>query len=236
MKVQVIPNAGEARADQFVHKTTVVLDVLRATSTIVTALSEGATGILPVETVMEAKTLHRQGDLLGGERFCRNIAGFDFGNSPLEYTPERVSGRRIILTTTNGTRAVQKAVRSDHVLAGSLLNADSCASMAISLRRDIVLFCAGTHDEFALEDGICAGLLLDRLQRYAGNALEIDDLGFAMLGFYRQHAANITEIMRMSASGKRLAKLGFGKDVAFCSQIDRTAAVPRLTGDTMTLA
>jgi len=236
MKVQVIPNAGEARADQFVHKTTIVMDVLRATSTIIAALSEGAAGILPVETVMEAKTLHRPGDLLGGERFCRNIAGFDFGNSPLEYTQDRVAGKRIILTTTNGTRAVQKAGRSDHVIAGSLLNADACAAMAATLRRDIVLFCAGTHDEFALEDGLCAGLLLDRLLRHVGSGLEIDDLGLAMLGFYRQHAAEIPAIMAGCASGKRLHKLGCGKDVDFCSQVDRSNAVPRLSGDTMMLS
>ncbi|HUC90867.1 MAG TPA: 2-phosphosulfolactate phosphatase [Paenibacillus sp.] len=235
MKVQVIPNAGEARADQFLHKTAVVIDVLRATSTIVTALAEGASGILSVETVMEAKAMHRTGDLLGGERFGRKIAGFDLGNSPEEYVSGCVYGRRVILTTTNGTRAIHKAARSDHVLAGSLLNAEACAEAAVVLRRDIVLFCAGTHDEFALEDGLCAGLLLDRMTALSGTPIEADDLGRAMLGFYRQSAADMYGTLLQSASGRRMSKLGFGKDVEFCAQVNRFDAVPRLSGDTMTI-
>ncbi|CAM4232458.1 2-phosphosulfolactate phosphatase [Paenibacillus tarimensis] len=235
MRIQVIPNTGEARTDQFLHKTTIVIDVLRATSTIVTALAEGASGVLPVETVMEAKTLHRQGDLLGGERFCRKIAGFDLGNSPSDYQSGAIYGRRILLTTTNGTRAIHKAGRSDHVLAGSLLNAEACASAAALLRRDIVMFCAGTHDEFAFEDGLCAGLLIDRLLKIAGEETETDDLGLAMLGFYRSNEDSIAEALLRSASGKRLTKLGYAQDVTFCSQVNLFDAVPRLSGDTMTI-
>lgn len=233
--MQVIPSAGEARADQFVHKTAIVIDVLRATSTIVTALAEGAAGIMPVETVMEAKSLQRQGDLLGGERFCRKITGFDFGNSPLEYRSGAVYGRRLLLTTTNGTRAIHKAARSESVLAASLLNASGCAEAAASSKRDIVLLLAGTHDAFAMEDGLCAGLLVDRLSHYAGGAVETDDLAKTLHAFYLQSANDIEDTLQRSASAKRLQKIGHTEDVAFCAQVDLFDAVPQLFGDMMTI-
>lgn len=160
MQVQVISSVNEASSARFHHKTAIIIDVLRATSTIVTAIAAGASCIIPAETVMEARALQRPGDLLGGERFCRKIAGFDVGNSPEEYTEQAVAGKRIILTTTNGTRAIHKSMRADHVLTASLLNAEACARAAIELRRDVVILCAGSHDEFAIEDGLCAALYL----------------------------------------------------------------------------
>ncbi|MGO4375029.1 2-phosphosulfolactate phosphatase [Paenibacillus sp. MCAF20] len=104
MQVQVISSVNEASSAKFHHKTAIIIDVLRATSTIISAIEAGASCVLPAETVMEARALQKPGDLLGGERFCRKIAGFDLGNSPDEYSEQNVAGKRVILTTTNGTR------------------------------------------------------------------------------------------------------------------------------------
>ena len=170
MHIEVIANIGEARSDEFLHKTVIVVDVLRATSTIITALMNGSKGVVPVDTVIKAKELARDGDLLGGERYCKKIPGFDFGNSPLEYTREAVQGKRVILTTTNGTRGIQKAIKADRVLAGAIINGRASAAAAIDLKRDTVIVCAGTQDVFSLEDGLCAGFILDEIAALLGES------------------------------------------------------------------
>lgn len=234
MQVQVISSVNEASSARFHHKTAIIIDVLRATSTIATAISAGALCVIPAETVMEARALQRPGDLLGGERFCRKIAGFDLGNSPEEYTEQVVGGKRIVLTTTNGTRAIHKAMRADHVLTASLLNTEACARTALDLRRDIVILCAGSHDEFAIEDGICAGRVLDKLQSLSGAPVEMDDFGMAMLALYRNRSSNILDTILGGNSGKRLIKLGMKRDIEACSSLDVLRDVPRLQGDILT--
>ncbi|BBH21124.1 putative 2-phosphosulfolactate phosphatase [Paenibacillus baekrokdamisoli] len=231
MEIVVISSVNEAQAECFTHRTAIVIDVLRATSTMITALQSGASGVYPVETVLEARTLQQEGDLLAGERFCRKIPGFDLGNSPEDFTPEVVKDRRILLTTTNGTRAIHKALRADNVLAGAIINASACARMALELKRDIVLLCAGSHDDFALEDGLCAGLFIDRLQALSGIAVETDDFGAAMLGLYKNASTRILEPLHRSSTGKRLLKMGYGRDIERCGQIDSSIIVPRMQGD-----
>ncbi|GLX69103.1 2-phosphosulfolactate phosphatase [Paenibacillus glycanilyticus] len=228
MQVQVISSVNEASSAQFVHKTAMIIDVLRATSSIITALATGSSGVIPVETVMEARTAQQEGDLLCGERFCKKIPGFDLGNSPEEFLMNAVKDRRVILTTTNGTRAIHKSTRAETMLIAALLNASACAKTAIDLRRDVVILCAGSHDEFAIEDGLCAGLLLSRMQRLCSAPLEIDDFGLAMLSLYQDRANQIKETILSGATGKRLIKLGMARDIDICSEVDTYTIVPRL--------
>lgn len=228
MQVQVISSVNEASSAQFVHKTAIIIDVLRATSSIITALATGSSGVVPVETVMEARAAQQEGDLLCGERFCKKIPGFDLGNSPDEFLLNAVKDRRVILTTTNGTRAIHKSTKADYVLLAALLNASACAKSAVELRRDVVILCAGSHDEFAIEDGLCAGLLLARMQALCSAPLEIDDFGLAMLSLYQDRAHDIKETIRSGATGKRLMKLGMSRDIDICSEIDAYSGVPRL--------
>lgn len=235
MHVQVISSVNEACSANFHHKTAIVIDVLRATSTIVTALSAGAASIVPAETVMDAKSLQRPEDLMGGERFCRRIAGFDLGNSPKEYNEDTVRGRRIILTTTNGTRAIHKSTKADYVIAASLLNASAAARYALELRRDIVLLCAGSHDDFAIEDGLCAGLVLEELMKQSVDNVEIDDFGQAMHALYRDRSSDIYGTLLHSHSGKRLLKLGSKEDIEACARMNAFDAVPCLLGDRLIL-
>jgi len=231
MHVEVISSVNEARADRFTHRTAIVIDVLRATSSIVAALEAGSSGIYTVETVLDARALQRPSDLLAGERFCRKIPGFDLGNSPDEFTSEAVRDRRIILTTTNGTRGLHKAMRADHVLAGSLLNVSACAKAALELRRDIVLLCSGSHDEFALEDGLCAGAFVASLQADNPGGVEMDDFAAAMLGFYRNSSGQLYDILAGGTTGRRLIKLGMTRDIKRCSQLDSSTIVPRMQSD-----
>ncbi len=233
MRVDVISNVNEARSDDFIHKTVVVIDVLRATSAIVTGLEHGCTGIVPVETVSQARALKQSDDLLAGERFCKKIAGFDLGNSPLEYRTPDIAGKRMIMTTTNGTRVIQKVQKGAHILAGSVLNAECCARSALHFRKDIVLVCAGTQDDFALEDGLCAGLLVDELQKRMEAPLALNDSGMAMLAAYRHRADDLQGAMAACSSGMKLSKLGFERDIAFCSQLNLYDTVPLLQNQTL---
>ena len=229
MHVDVIASVSESRVIDLTNRTVIVIDVLRATSTIVTALANGAIGVVPVETVGQAKQCCEKEDVLGGERFCKKIAGFHVGNSPHEYRSEAISGKRIIFTTTNGTRAIQKAIRAEQILAGSFLNAHVCAQAAARQNKDIALLCAGTQDVFALEDGLCAGLLLHEFMSLAKEGPEsvtTNDLGYLTLSAYMNHRTDLLAALQRSASGKRLAKLGYTEDIEYCANVNTIPIVP----------
>jgi 2-phosphosulfolactate phosphatase len=167
---------------------------------------------------------------LGGERNCLPVDGFDCGNSPSEYAPEIVFGRRVVLTTTNGTRALRLAENADALIAGSFLNALACARCALSAGRDVAILCAGAHGEFAMEDGICAGAIADRMLLLSSGGIELDDFGSAMLTLYRDRSGILPEWLRDTSGGRRLAELGLEADVEMCARIDSFQAVPRWTG------
>ncbi|WNQ09407.1 2-phosphosulfolactate phosphatase [Paenibacillus aurantius] len=228
MRVEVISGISEARSDEFVHKTAVIIDVLRATSNMVTALAFGSSGVAPVETVQQAVSVRREEDLLGGERNCRRIPGFDLGNSPFEYMESYISGRRVVMTTTNGTRAIQKSLKARHVLAASLLNARACAEAVWELRKDVMVLCSGTQDNFSLEDGLGAGFLLQELAVLADGKLELNDFGKAMLECSLSLKDRLEETLLACANGVRLTKLGYRDDVLYCARLNQYNLVPVL--------
>jgi 2-phosphosulfolactate phosphatase len=232
VQVDVIPCINEARSDDFIHKTVIVVDVLRATSSIITALVNGCSGIIPVGTVCQARNLQSEGDLLGGERFCKKIAGFDLGNSPIEYQQADIEGKRIIMTTTNGIRAIQKSHKADHILAGALINASSCANADNELNRDIVIICAGTQDEFSLEDGLGAGLIINELINiHPDKTVELNDFGIAMHSSYIHFREHLQAAILDCSNGKKLKKLGFEEDIILCTHVNLFSLVPILRND-----
>lgn len=227
MRIDVVASVNEIKADELVHKTAIVIDALRATSVMITALEHGATSIATADTVGAAIQLSKSGDLLGGERYCRKISGFDLGNSPLEYTFANVNGRHIILTTTNGTRCLQKAHKAAHLLVGAFINGRACARTALLFKRDIVILCAGSKQLFAWEDGLCAGYITDEIMATINEQpLTINDLGLAMLSSYHAEQLNIMDALSRSQTGIRLGKLGFTEDILYCAELDRTQMVP----------
>ncbi|OXM88185.1 2-phosphosulfolactate phosphatase [Paenibacillus rigui] len=229
MEIMVIPSVNEARADDLTNKTVIVIDVLRATSTMLTALAHGCKEIFPVETVLQAKQLQQSHYLMGGERACKKIPGFDLGNSPFEYMGDHIAGRSLIFTTTNGTRAIQKAHKAGTILAGTLLNGKACATAAIALRKDIVILCSGTQDVYSLEDGVCAGQLVDELVQLlplSATDFTINDFGLSMRHAFCHIQPNITQALMQCSNGKRLCKLGFQDDVLYCSQLNLFSLVP----------
>lgn len=218
-------------------KTAIVIDVLRATSVITTALSNGAERVIPVSSVDEALNLSRKFEgqvLLGGEREAVKIPGFDLGNSPLEYKNELVAGKTVIITTSNGTRAIKASESAEHVLIGCFLNASAVVEKALRFALSsetscVALVCAGTLGEFSLDDAACAGLIVDSLVRNMERVNEIpelSDLAFACRDLYLEHRSDLKTFISHAGHYKRLLSLGFEKDIDYCLQRDVLDCVP----------
>lgn len=180
MKITVISTRDGLKGLQQNYNVAVVLDILRATTTITTALWHGCGGVIPVAEVDEARELAKAypGRLLGGERGSVKLPGFHLGNSPLEYTGDVVAGRQVVLTTTNGTGTIKLAAqRAPEVLIGSLLNAAAVAGELLRTGDSVLLACAGTRGNFSLEDTLGAGWIIKEVldlrgdKDYSGRAL-----------------------------------------------------------------
>ena len=162
LNVHLLPDLADPH--DLAGHTSVVIDVLRASTTITTALQHGAAEVIPCLTVEEARQLsgQRPGSLLGGERGGKPLPGFDFGNSPAEYAAERVADKTIVFTTTNGTKAMTRCMGSGRILIGAIVNrAAVCRAVAEDERVDII--CAGTDGEFSMDDALGAGAMVSQL-------------------------------------------------------------------------
>lgn len=220
----------------------VVIDVLRASTTIVTALAHGATRVRPVLTIEEARAeAAARGALLGGERGGRRIDGFDLGNSPLEYSRGRVGGRSIVITTTNGTAALHACSGAVEVLIGAIANRTAVAACARSLAEqragcDVHLVCAGTDGVVTEEDLLAAGAILDAASRLPGaEADALDGPAAVAISLYRSTVARgptvpdaIVHAFANSLGGRNLIELGMGRDLTASAAIDSLPIVPRL--------
>ncbi len=220
----------------------VVIDVLRASTTIVQALESGATEIIPCEEVAEARAVAEQipNAILGGERKGMPIEGFKLGNSPGDYLPHRVNGRSIVFTTSHGTRAIAHAHSADRVLIGAFVNVSAIFKELIN-QRNIHLLCAGTDGQISQEDVLLAGMLVERLQRQGGMLYEQNAQAvtarenwlhsFALpraLGAEPLEPELLAKQLRKSLGGKNLVALGMEKDILLASKIDQFECIPEL--------
>lgn len=204
----------------------VMVDVLRASSTIITALAQGAKGIAPVATEEEARALAEQkGMLLGGERGGLKLRGFTFGNSPLEYIPEKVKGETIAFTTTNGTFALARAQRAelDPIMVSSFLNFQATlAQLKAMAPEKLTIFCAGRDGAFSLEDAAFAGLLAKNLGG------ELTDSAQGAVAIWEHFQGDPLALLKECGHGRYLLELGFSEDLSFCSRLDQFSLVPTL--------
>lgn len=203
----------------------VVIDVFRATTTITTALANGARFILPAADVEQAMRLiepYRSGEgLLGGERDGIKIEGFHLGNSPAEYAPEIVGNRVIVFTSTNGTGALLSATDADPLLLGCFLNVSAVAA-AVAGTPEVAIVCAGNQHRFALEDFVCAGALVARLGRDA----DLNDAAIAARATWRQLSRTLNASLTATSHARLLAGLGFRADLGFSLRVDTVPRVP----------
>ena len=217
----------------------VVIDVLRATTSIATALHHGAVCVVPARTVAEARELARRGGadtLLAGERQGVPPRGFSLGNSPREFSRRRVGGQRIVLTTTNGTAALMAAQsRARDVYTGSYVNfSEILAVVRSALRRelDVALVCAGSEGRFSLEDTACAGRLVRlALHRLPGRGrVQLNDAARSALHIEKPYDEKLARLFQHADHGRTLRRLGFARDLAACRALDAHPVVPHLVG------
>lgn len=208
----------------------VVVDVLRATTTVVAACAAGCRRIVPVgsaEAAVACATALPPGEaLLAGERAGERIASFDLGNSPLEFTPERVAGRTIVLTTTNGTAAMLAAGTARVAAVAALTNVGAAACWALEQGRDVTVLCAGEQGAFSLEDAVCSGLLVGRLVG-AAPGCRVSDAARAALRLGERYGARLDLLAGDSHWARHLVGMGRGADVEACLRLGTSEVVPR---------
>jgi 2-phosphosulfolactate phosphatase len=206
-----------------------VIDVIRATTTITMALHQGCAGVIPVRTLSEARTLARKlgrKALLAGERGAEKAADFDLGNSPAEYGRERVKGKTVVLTTTNGTRTFQAASQAQTIIACSFLNVSSAARRLRGTGLDILIVCAGRCGRFCLEDVVGSGMLIDRVRSISDRPIECSDAAGAAHKLFTTYRNNLLGMLRGCEWGREIIQKGFGADLEICAQVDVTDIVP----------
>jgi 2-phosphosulfolactate phosphatase len=227
VRLDVVLTADAVAPGQLGGATVLVVDVLRASTTIIAALSAGCPAVTPVADAREARRRGgAAGALLAGERRGEPIDGFDLGNSPLEYRADRVRGRSVVMTTSNGTRALLAAREARAVGVAALVNLSAAAGWAAAEGRDVVVLCAGERGRRSLEDHVCAGLLVERV-RAAAPAAASSAAALEALAQGRQYAGDVTRLAADSPWARHLAASGRGADVAACLLLDTTALVPR---------
>lgn len=229
MNIEVFLTSANLAEEDVRDRTVVVIDVLRASATILTALHHGARDVVPVADMAEAgklaSILDQSSYLLGGERGGNRIEGYHLGNSPLEYTEEAVKGQTIIFTTTNGTQALARARAARHLVVGSFLNAQQVVDFIQQAGTDVAIVCAGRRNRVSLEDSLCAGLLLYRL--WDGQLpTEVSDTAYMTFTQYSNDKDDLISALSHCNHAQWLTENGYGEDVAYCIQIDTLPMLP----------
>lgn len=237
MRVDVRFTVSELDSGELNGVTAVVVDVVRATTTLATALARGAGAVFPAESSDEAirllQSLGREDTLLCGERKGVRPEGYDLGNSPAEFTADVVKGKRLIMSTTNGTRALRAVEDADRVLAAAFVNLGAVAR-AIAGDEKVLLVCAGRQDHFALEDAACAGALLLRLQ---DEGVELDPGDGARAAMALAAAQPLDEAFLASTrAGRLLIDVELGGDLEWCARLDEVPVVPVFEDRAVTLS
>ncbi|SFB15380.1 2-phosphosulfolactate phosphatase family protein [Clostridium frigidicarnis] len=226
MKIDLIISADDISEVKTKGKTVVVIDMLRATSVITTALNNGAKKVIPFLTVEEALEYskdNRKNFILGGERRAVKIEGFDLSNSPLEYVKELVNDKVVIMTTSNGTRAIKGCENAKNLLIGAMINAKAIAKRIIELDNDVVFVNAGTQGQFSMDDFICAGYMIKLLEE--NDNVDLTDVAFTAKHIYESHE-DIQSFIVNARHYNIIKSLGLEEDLGYCMKKDILDIVP----------
>jgi 2-phosphosulfolactate phosphatase len=224
-KVEVCftPNMFPLYAEDF--EVVVVIDVLRATSAICTAFHYGVEKIIPVSTLNQAIEYKDKGYYVAAERKGKIVSGFEFGNSPLAYTNDKLKDQTLVLTTTNGTKAINMAKDIEHLLIGSFLNLDAISNYLIELNKSALILGSGWENKFCLEDSICAGAISEQLLKT--NKFESNnDSTIAAKYLFLSAKSNYFGYLKASSHRKRLKKLNLNEDIKYCLTPNQTDVIP----------
>jgi len=218
--------------DKLKNHLVAVVDVLRASSTICEALRNGAKEIIPLAEVSEAMELtgklSRDNVLLCGEREGNIIPGYDLGNSPLEYSREMVQGKTLIFTSTNGSVAMTKAASAKSAIIVSFNNISAAVDYILRAGEDLTIICSGNNMQFAMEDAVCGGMMVNMLCQQSEDAVELNDGAQAAVILFQKFRSKYRQLLVRCFHGRYLKSLGYDQDLEFCSQVDNNNAIPVL--------
>ncbi|HZJ57362.1 MAG TPA: 2-phosphosulfolactate phosphatase [Clostridia bacterium] len=229
MKISVYPTCDYVEDRDIKDRIVVVIDVLRATSTIITALYNGCKEIIPTADIEDAvnisKNYEKDTFILGGERNAVKIEGFHLSNSPCEYSREQVENKTVLITTTNGTKAITRAVDAKEVVLASFINISAVYEYAAAVGKDISIICAGTLGRFSADDVLVAGALIRGLEN-RGLSLELDDLGMVAKNMYDSSKDDLHGALSNTLHYSILKNLGLQGDLDDCLTLDTAPIVP----------
>jgi 2-phosphosulfolactate phosphatase len=230
VRIDVAPTADAVVPAELAGVTALVIDVLRASTTIITALTNGCDAIVPVADPAEARrralATHNGGALVAGERQGEPIPGFDLSNSPVEFQSPRIRGKTVYFTTSNGTRALLAARAADAIGVMAFVNVTAAAAWAVDAGRDVAILCAGSHGRHSLEDWTCAGLAVDRILAAVPTAV-LTDAARDALETGRRYVGEVGRLKHDAPWARRLIAAGRAADVDACLRLDITSLVPR---------
>ena len=232
MRIDVLFGVSQLAPQDVQGRVVAMIDVLRASTTIATALGNGAKAVIPMDgpedVVTRSKQFERGAVLLAGERRMLKMDGFDLGNSPLEHTRDVVEGKTVLLSTTNGTRALLGVQGARDVVVASYVNLTGVSAMLRAALRggaDITIVCAGHDRQFALEDAACAGRYVHHVSRRL-SGIDLNDAALAATLVDRKYGDNLIRLFNTAAHGRALAAAGFEGDLAVCAAVDSCPVIP----------
>ncbi len=242
MKIDVTFSSSQLDELQLRDKSIVVIDVLRSSTTVAVALNNGAREIIPVASIESAVkisgSLFGEVTLRGGERNGKMIDGFNLGNSPREYTFSTVNGKSIIFCTTNGSVAMHKSRYARHLAVASFVNVSAVVDYMKEVNNDFLIICSGRANTFAgfsLEDAVCAGMIIQKLQQSKSVEIELTDAATASALLFRSLGRALPKLLKASDHGQYLTEIGFGEDLKICAAVDSVPVLPLLVGTVIKL-
>lgn len=207
----------------------VVIDILRATSAITTAIYHGVSKMIPIATLIEADEYKKNGFMVAAERNGEIVEGFDLGNSPFGYMNKKVKGKTIAITTTNGTHAIDMARKAKKVIIGSFLNLDAVVEYLAKEKKDVLFLCAGWKNKFNMEDSLFAGAAALQLINKHGFQ-SICDSTLASMELYKLARLDLNGFLSNSSHRNRLAKLHLERDIEYCLTANQCPVIPVMEG------
>lgn len=228
MKIDIIISADDIIDSKLENKIAVVIDMFRATSVIVTALNNGCEEVIPFltieETLESSEELKREEYILGGERRAVKIDGFDLSNSPLEYTKEVVEDKKVLITTTNGTRTLTKSNSAKRIIIAAMINAKAVADKLLEINEDVVIINAGTNGNFSMDDYICSGYIINEMLK-VDNTIELTDISKTANMIYENNR-DIISYVKEATHYSVMKSLELDNDIEYCMKKSIVNNVP----------
>ncbi|KJZ87803.1 radical activating enzyme [Clostridium sp. IBUN13A] len=228
MKIDIIISADDIIESKLENKIAVVIDMFRATSVIVTALNNGCEEVIPFltieETLESSEELNREEYILGGERRAVKIDGFDLSNSPLEYTKEVVENKKVLITTTNGTRTLTKSNSAKRIIIAAMINAKAVSDKLLEINEDVVIINAGTNGNFSMDDYICSGYIINEMLKVDNN-IELTDISKTANMIYENNS-DIISYVKEATHYSVMKSLELDNDIEYCMKKSIVNNVP----------